>query len=823
MAPVLNPRGVINAFTQQPAPTVAPVGGIVWITGLNLGPPEGAEAKGAPLPTDLGGVKVLINNEPIPLVSVSPGKIVAQIPWNITESVQPVVMQLVVEANGVRSRTPARFFVRREEPALRAKGDLGYGQIEGKLDGRVLKASGTGFGLVEPAVESGAAGPPDLAAKPRAQVRAYVGGIPAEVTTGLSAERVGEFDVLIEIPPDAKPGDVVQLYVNNRMANRLTFSSLAMAETMFLKAPEGAEIRALSGSDLRGTYVLASGARGADGCYPSYVFDFQAQNVSILDGCLTAANRNAATPFIPVADGTAVSAFVGPPEGEVQQGISAKVRVLNPGQDPMDVDLPGKASTLQGVGGNTVVAVMPGPPVSAVGIDVASGAVRVMDNIGAVAGGGQAGGVLPGAAPALNVDLGGGLTHVLTQRVGIGGNRSVVVVGDDANAPKNAKLAILDARNQVVGSEDFPEGFVPLVAPNPPAQPGQAQPPQLLTRIRVSQNFDANTRTLYVLSRKPDDSAHGFAAFTFAQETRVRAIPFPEGRFAAACTANINIYSFELSRTLALFATNKVETEFKQVCEALGFIVLELGNQRVRDIPLPGAGFVNVTSAMELNDYLIGSNIGGARQPADTLDVLDGVNLTATRLQLPPGVTSFAGLRPVGSTGLLVAPAQKSTAGDEGLVVFDLDEAKAKLLPVPDGFMNVQLVDVMLATRKLVARGVKTGNTGAQYMIYDLVTTELELIPNPPGVAWVGGVPAQAPGGAGQPGAGQPGGGGQPGAGQPGAGQPGGGAPAQQPQQPQQPQAPTIYQDPNPKANTISAVCFDADRKPVGVMLLRIP
>ncbi len=810
--PVLNPRGVINAFTQQPAPTVVAAGGIVWITGLNLGPPEGAEAKGSPLPKELGGVKVLINNEPVPLISVSPGKIVAQIPWEVTEAQQQVLMQLAVEVDGVRSRAPARFYVRREEPALRSKGDTGYGEIHGKMEGRVLKASGAGFGPVDPPVESGAAGPPDLSAKPRAPIRAYVGGIPAEVTVGLSADRVGEFDVLIEIPPDAKPGDVVQMYVNNRATNRLTFSSLSAPEVLYLQMPPDAEIRALTGSDLRGTYVLGSAARTAEGCYPSYVFDFQAQKVSPLDGCLTAANRNAATPFIPVVDGTAVSAFVGPPEGEAQQGISSKVRLLNPGQDPKDVELPGRAATLQGLGGNTVVAVMPGTPPSAVGIDASSGEVRSMDGVGTGAAAAAGAVVAP-----LSVDLGEGLNVVLTARVGIGAGRSVVVVGDHADKPTKAKLAILDNRNTVVGSEDLPEGFVPLVAPRPPAQTGQAQQqpqPVLAARTRVPQYYDTNTRTLYVLARKPDDSAHGFVAFTFAQETRARAIPFPEGRFAAACTANINLYMFELSRTIVLFATNKAETEFKQVCEALGYITLtlDLQNQRIRAIPLPGAGFVNVTSAFDLNDYLIGSNIGGARQPADTLDILDGVNLTTTRLQLPAGITSFSGLRTIGTTGLIVAPAQRSVAGDEGFVVFNVEEATAKVLPVPMGFASVQLVDVFTSTRKLLARGIKTGNTGAQYLLYDLTTTDLELIPNPPGVAWVGNVPAQAA----TPAA--PGGGGAGGGAGPGQQQP-----PQQPQQPQQPQAPSIYQDSNPKANTVSSTCFDADRKPVGVMLVRLP
>jgi hypothetical protein len=99
----------------------------------------------------------------------------------------------------------------------------------------------------------------------------------------------------------------------------------------------------------------------------------------------------------------------------------------------------------------------------------------------------------------------------------------------------------------------------------------------------------------------------------------------------------------------------------------------------------------------------------------------------------------------------------------------------------------MSIVDVMPATRAIVARGVRAGNTGAQYLLYDLVTTEMSAVRNPDGVAWVGGVPVQ-----------------------PTPGQP-------------QAAATAVYQDSNPKANTFSAVCFDSDRKQTGVMLVRVP
>src|SRR5437870_1555609 len=78
--PVVLPRGIVNAFTQLPAPATVGRGGIVQINGLNLGPPGGLKAAGPPLAMQLGDVQVLINGKPAPLFSVDLGTIVAQVP-----------------------------------------------------------------------------------------------------------------------------------------------------------------------------------------------------------------------------------------------------------------------------------------------------------------------------------------------------------------------------------------------------------------------------------------------------------------------------------------------------------------------------------------------------------------------------------------------------------------------------------------------------------------------------------------------------------------------------------------------------------------------
>src|SRR3954470_23659295 len=81
-APVISARVVTNFFTQEPAPGTVALGGLVQINGLNLGPPEGAVAEETPWQTRLSGITVVIGGKPAPIYSVSPGAIIAQVPYD---------------------------------------------------------------------------------------------------------------------------------------------------------------------------------------------------------------------------------------------------------------------------------------------------------------------------------------------------------------------------------------------------------------------------------------------------------------------------------------------------------------------------------------------------------------------------------------------------------------------------------------------------------------------------------------------------------------------------------------------------------------------
>ena len=137
--------------------------------------------------------------------------------------------------------------------------------------------------------------------------------------------------------------------------------------------------------------------------------------------------------------------------------------------------------------------------------------------------------------------------------------------------------------------------------------------------------------------------------------------------------------------------------------------------------------------------------------------------------------------------GIAIGGGRNRVADDGGFVIFDIGQAATRVLPVPDGFATAQLVAVYPTTRKLLGRGVKTGNTGSQYLIYDLITGDLQMPPNSDGVAFVGAAPAQTPAGPGIP------------------------------------QAVLNLQRANTNANTVDAVTYSNDRKQNGVMTLRIP
>lgn len=819
-APVVHPRGVLNAFTRQPAPSAVAPGGLLRIEGFNLGPPGGVKADATPLPVELGDppIRVWIGGKPARLLEAYPDHILAQVPWDT-----PVGQAAVVVRRGEAESRPARVLVNRTQPSLRTAGDKGYGEAAGRLSDGVLAIPASGLGPTQPPVADGEPGPSDPPARPREAVRAYVGGLPARVRAVLSPERVGEFDVRIEVPAGARPGDVITLLVGTRAANQVTFQKAPGVEVSFLRKPaEAPEFRSMIAAGLRSDWVIASGARDEQGCYPSYLFDFAAARVNKIEACLTAANRNARTPVVAAADSPRLAALVGPPLGEAPAGVSDKVIIFDPTRDqPLMVELPEPASNLAALATGDFAVTIPGDPPRTLLINGQTGELVAQPAAGA--------GAAPVAGLIPAVELDGRPGQVLTL-VGLPQNLLAALVVDDADNPARARVVLLNRQGEVQGGQDFPEDWVPIVAPR--AQPAPAG--QTIQPRRVVAYYDAPKQAFYVAARRKDDSRHGFVVFA-AADFEPAVIPFPESWFVAACSATLPVFQLELSRQLVMLGGSAPEKAIKDPCPAVGFLLLDLESGKTAATPLPGQGQFDADPATtgDVNDFVYGANTDPARRnTADTLYVLDGVTGSAFRLDLPTGVTSFANPQPVPAMNAVIALGANRVPGDAGIVWFDLENAETRLLPTPEGFAQVNLLGVFPVTRKLVARGIKSGGAGSQYLIYDLVTGDLWMPANPERVAWVGGVTQAAAGGV-QPGQGgpAPGAPGQP----PGGAAPGQGAGAQPGQggtQPGQPGAtPTpgaaqpavVLQQANPRSAAVIAAALDERGGQLGLLLVRVP
>lgn len=784
-APVVQPRGVVNAYTQLPAPAVAGQGGLIHIRGINLGPVEGWKAEGLPLPTSFGTppLQVLINNRPAPMLEATSSRIVAQVPFETPNGLATLIVR-----RGEQSSRPARIQIQGTAPGIAASNGNGFGAAaNGGTDGS-MKLRASSLGQTDPTARSGEVAEGAVA---RAAIRVFVGGMAAEATATMSPTRPGEFILDVKTPEGAKPGDSILVGVNAGEANILTMDrGKRESEISYIPYPAGTpELRNIRSSDVNGMFLNANAVRGADSCYPAFTVDARKLAIAKVEGCLTTAQAQAPTPFIDGISAPYFASFEGPFTGTPQPGqptlVSDKIRIFTPGAaESKLVTLPEPVANITSQAGGGFVANAPG---KAFRIDAQTAEVQEVT-------GGGGGGAQQVSLQALlqrfqNVDLGDGINRLLSPVMPLQ-NQFVLTAGDDIGNPTKARVAVVSAQGEITAQRNFPEGWLPIVAPAPPLPPGAQQPPQNLQQLRTPTPvyMDAQTRNYYVAARN-SEGKHGWAYFP--PEGDAQLIALPDGLFFTACTANIPIFNLELTRAVALMAASTDDRAFKNPCPAEGFVLFDLAARRFQAIGLPGSGKFNATGgADEINDFLVGSNFDPAtRNTSDTFYALDGANGTPFRFDLPTGVNGFSGTNPVPSLNLVIASANNRIAGDAGVVLFDLERTEARLLPTPEGFATVNVLGVLPSIRRLIGRGVRAGNAGTQILVYNLETGDLEVVPNPEGIAWIGSPIQQAqPGQAGQPGQ----------------------------------AVVNILPRINRKANTVEAIAFGEDRRQKGVIVIRV-
>ncbi len=259
--------GEAGLFGPQLLP-LAP-GSAVIVQGVNFLTGERIADAGYPLPTSLGGVRVLIDGAAVPLMAVGPRRIEAQLPWALGgEAVAAggLALASVVVESGGESSWPRRFWVGPHAPGVFtvSGGGPGAGQgqalatFAGTTDlaaplgfsagsrparaGDVLEIYATGLGAVEPPLADGMNScAPDgvcledgsnvvlrhTAARPRVWVGAYAVSPENVRFSGLAPDMAGVNLVVVEIPRNLTPSNAAELRL--AVAGRISQSGATIA------------------------------------------------------------------------------------------------------------------------------------------------------------------------------------------------------------------------------------------------------------------------------------------------------------------------------------------------------------------------------------------------------------------------------------------------------------------------------------------------------------------------------------------------------------------------------------------------------------------
>ncbi len=240
-------------------------GAAVIVQGVNFLTGERIADAGFPLPTMLGGVRVLIDGAAVPLTAVGPRRIEAQLPWALGgEAVAAggLALASVVVESGGESSWPRRFWVGPYAPGVFTVSGEGQGQalatFAGTTDlaaplgfsagsrpargGDMLEIYATGLGAVEPPLADGmnSCAPDGVCLEDgsnavlrhtAARPRVWIGGWPLPPDSirfsGLAPDMAGVNLVVVELPTWLPPSDAAEVYLT--IAGRSSQSGATIA------------------------------------------------------------------------------------------------------------------------------------------------------------------------------------------------------------------------------------------------------------------------------------------------------------------------------------------------------------------------------------------------------------------------------------------------------------------------------------------------------------------------------------------------------------------------------------------------------------------
>ena len=198
----------MNAASFQPGPQSA--GALVSLFGRNLAPRAEAAAR-LPLPTELGGVQVLVLGRAAPLLYVSPGQINFQLPSFLALLLRPGNQYaLVVRHSGLDSE-PRHLTLGMSVGIFTVVHAAGFQPVTAANPARAgeyLAVYATGLGLTAPPLEDGRPGASQepLQRTVAATLLTLGNRLLAVSYSGLAPGLVGVYQVNFQVPPDFPAG-----------------------------------------------------------------------------------------------------------------------------------------------------------------------------------------------------------------------------------------------------------------------------------------------------------------------------------------------------------------------------------------------------------------------------------------------------------------------------------------------------------------------------------------------------------------------------------------------------------------------------------------
>ena len=209
-------------------------------------------AQGVPLPTNLGGVEVRVNDSPVPLVYVAESQINFQCPR------LPIgaAIQATVKTETGFTSLPFSGVMREATPALFTLDYSGSGQgavliansyevampktdevpSRSAREGEYLSIFANGFGEVEEEILVGSPAPLDLLVRLKNKVRVFLGGVEVPHDfAGLAPGAIGIYQINVPVPADVSAGPAVPLRIEVELSDGSTLTSNEV--TVAIEAP----------------------------------------------------------------------------------------------------------------------------------------------------------------------------------------------------------------------------------------------------------------------------------------------------------------------------------------------------------------------------------------------------------------------------------------------------------------------------------------------------------------------------------------------------------------------------------------------------------